>query len=28
VRYWLGQQGFGPFLARLRAEDGGSTDES
>jgi Na+-transporting NADH:ubiquinone oxidoreductase subunit C len=26
VRYWLGQQGFGPFLARLRTEDGGASD--
>jgi len=28
VRYWLGQQGFGPFLARLRTEDGGAADAS
>lgn len=28
VRYWLGRQGFGPYLARLRATEGGQPDES
>lgn len=27
VRYWLGEQGFGPYLARLRTAQGGSADE-
>jgi Na+-transporting NADH:ubiquinone oxidoreductase subunit C len=27
VRYWLGEQGFGPYLARLRRMQGGTTDE-
>jgi len=28
VRYWLGEQGYGPYLARLRAGSGGTPDES
>ena len=28
VRYWLGKQGFGPYLSRLRATEGGPPDES
>jgi len=28
VRYWLGQQGFGPYLARLRGDAEGGTDAS
>lgn len=28
VQYWLGQQGYGPYLARLRAAGGGTHDES
>ena len=27
VHYWLGEQGFGPYLARLRAASGGTADE-
>jgi len=27
VHYWLGEQGFGPYLARLRATSGGAADE-
>jgi Na+-transporting NADH:ubiquinone oxidoreductase subunit C len=27
ARYWLGEQGFGPYLARLRATQGGPADE-
>lgn len=27
VRYWLGEQGYGPFLARLGAAQGGPADE-
>lgn len=27
ARYWLGEQGFGPFLARLRATRGGTVHE-
>jgi Na+-transporting NADH:ubiquinone oxidoreductase subunit C len=27
VRFWLGEQGFGPFLARLGAAKGGAADE-
>jgi len=27
VRYWLGEQGFGPFLTRLAATTGGAADE-
>jgi Na+-transporting NADH:ubiquinone oxidoreductase subunit C len=27
VRYWLSEQGFGPYLARLRAVQGGSADD-
>jgi Na+-transporting NADH:ubiquinone oxidoreductase subunit C len=26
VRFWLGEQGFGPYLARLRRAQGGTTD--
>jgi len=26
--YWLGEQGFGPYLARLRAASGGAADET
>jgi len=28
VHYWLGEQGFGPYLARLRAASGGAADET
>ena len=28
VHYWLGEQGFGPYLARLRAASGGAADEA
>jgi Na+-transporting NADH:ubiquinone oxidoreductase subunit C len=28
VHYWLGRQGFGPYLSRLRAAEGGQPDES
>jgi len=28
VRYWLGEQGFGPYLSRLRATKGEQPDES
>ncbi len=28
VRYWLGEQGFGPYLARLRTTEGAPPDES
>lgn len=28
VHYWLGEQGYGPYLARLRAGSGGRPDES
>jgi Na+-transporting NADH:ubiquinone oxidoreductase subunit C len=28
VLYWLGKQGFGPYLSRLRAAEGGQPDES
>jgi Na+-transporting NADH:ubiquinone oxidoreductase subunit C len=28
VRFWLGRQGFGPYLARLHASDGKLADES
>ena len=27
VHYWLGEQGFGPYLARLRTASGGAADE-
>jgi Na+-transporting NADH:ubiquinone oxidoreductase subunit C len=27
VQYWLGEQGFGPYLARLHATSGGAADE-
>ncbi len=27
VQYWLGEQGYGPYLARLRAAGGGTPDE-